>query len=459
MIKKFLVFLIYLAGICTIYAHSSFDMHYRDISCIFNGYGNDTAFKELSKEISSGIDSELPKLFKERFGKVPGNHRILGHGWTLNSSIPERILSELENTYPGQRAEFIDLWSKFAQKLTMRAEELTGLPPKQAKALATMMYDIHLLGDLEPDNTLVKYVLTPKEIVNDFNKNAEILFKNKPEHAKSISSKLLNTLKRSSNLEQKYVAQNLMDLLYKSHIGTMVKDTWSKTLKMEYSPDAVVSANQKASIRSLQQIEGASSKRFHKASLYEIKTKGPKGPYTKKTVGIITKAPFKGRNISLLKVLTPLKSGAGYGVLTFALSEGLSYYSYSNKRITESKFRNETFKNMGESAAVSTVTVIMVACGSNPVGWTVIAAGIETSMLYELTYTYTKTPRLVPDDFIGNFPDGTFENRRILTLSKDSKLIFEKGTNIVTASHKNILDITNKKNILEFSNRINIIDN
>ena len=129
------------------------------------------------------------------------------------------------------------------------------------------------------------------------------------------------------------------------------------------------------------------------------------------------------------------------------------------KRITESEFRNETFKNMGESAAVSTVTVIMVACGSNPVGWTVIAAGIGTSMLYELTYTYTKTPRLVPDDFIGNFPDGTFENRRILTLSKDSKLIFEKGTNIVTASHKNILDITNKKNILEFSNRINIIDN
>ena len=436
-------------------------MHYRDISCIFNGYGNDTAFRELSKEISSGIDSELPKLFKERFGKVPGNHRILGHGWTLNSSIPERILSELENTYPGQRAEFIDLWSKFAQKLTMRAEELTGLPPKQAKALATMMYDIHLLGDLEPDNTLVKYVLTPKEIVNDFNKNAEILFKNKPEYAKSISSKLLDTLKRSSKLEQKYVAQNLMDLLYKSHIGTMVKDTWSKTLKMEYSPDAVVSANQKASIRSLQQIEGAYSKRFHKFSLYEIEKKGPKtkGPYTKKTVGIITKAPFKGKNISLLKVLTPLKSGAGYGVLTFALSEGFSYYSYSNKRITESNFRNETFKNMGESAAVSTVTVIMVACGSNPVGWTVIAAGIGTSMLYELTYTYTKTPRLVPDDFIGNFPDGIFENRRILTMSKDSKLIFEKGTNIVTASHNNILDITNKTTILEDRNRKNIIDN
>lgn len=456
MIKKFLVFLIYLAGICTIYAHSSFDMHYRDISCIFNGYGNDIAFKELSKEISSGIDSELPKLFKERFGKVPGNHRILGHGWTLNSSIPERVLDELEKTYPGKRAEFIDLWSKFAKKLTMRAEELTGLPAKQAKALATMMYDIHLLGDLEPDNTLVKYVLTPKEIVNDFNKNAEILFKNKPEYAKSITSKLLKALKTSSKLEQQYVAQNLMDLLYRSHIGTMVKDTWNNTLKMEYSPDAVVSANQKAVARSLQQIEGASSKRLTAASLSKIQMKGP---YTKVTTGILTKVPFNGRNISVLKVLTPLKTGAGYGVLTFAISEGISCYSYSNNKIAEREFRDETFKNMGESAIVATVTVIMVACGSNPVGWTVFAVGVGTSIIYELTYTYAKTPKLVADDFIGDFPEGIFENNRIFTLCKDSRLIFEKGTDIVTAIHTNILQITNKRNILESNNRSNIIEN
>ena len=433
----------------TVYSHPSFDIHYDDISCVFNGYGQDEIFKELSKEISSGIDSELPKLFKERFGKVPGNHRILGHGWTLNGSIPERILIELEKTYPGQRAEFIDLWRNFANKLTTRAEQLTGLPPKQAKALATMIYDIHLLGDLEPDNKLVQYVLTPKEIVNDFSQNAEILFKNKPEYAKSIREKLFEVLKSNPELEQKYVAQNLMDSLYNSHIGTMTKDTWGNTLRSTYSPDAVISANQKYAERPLRQIEGVSLKKSSGSKLSKINN-------TAQTKGFITKIAVNGKNVSVLKVLVPLKSGVGYGILTLALTEGFSYYSYSNKKIDESKFKAETYKNMGEAASVAGITVILVACGSNPVGWTVLAAGIATSAVYELTYVYAKPTVLESDDFIGGFPKGIFENGPIITMGKESNLILVNDKNFPSKESK-IISTGKKSNIINLKNR-NIID-
>ena len=165
--------------ICSVcYGHGSASLHYDDVLCVFNGYG-DADFMELCKDISSGIDNELPRRFRELVGPVPGNHRILGHGWTLNEAIPKETFDKLVARYPGKEKEVIEIWRNFARNINEVAYLKSGLPKSQANALASFIYDIHLLGDLEPDNKLIDIVkLVQFLIFNIFCiKNDMIFFK------------------------------------------------------------------------------------------------------------------------------------------------------------------------------------------------------------------------------------------------------------------------------------------
>lgn len=421
------------------FAHN-FGGHYRDIECIFSGYGSDKSFKQLSKEISSGIDCCLPRLFQEKFGKLPPeNHRMLGHGWTLNNDIPERILHELDKTYPGKREEIIDLWRNFVKGLESRAQEITGLPPKQAKAFATLIYDIHLLVDLEPDNKLVEYVLTPKEIVNDINKNTEILFKNKPKYASSIKNMLFDTMKEGSNLEQKYMAQKLMDRLYKSQLGSMVDDTWKNTLKFNYSSSCIVNTNKKILERPMFQIEGL--------VLKEVNPNIIKKSNIKITKAAVLKYSTKGKTFSVLRILVPKSAGAAgpcAGVLTFVFSEGCSYYAYQKGEITEREFEKQTLKNLGEAVIVS-VAVAFSSLIPDPTRLTVIAFVSATSVVYELAWDYTQPTIIKPKDFIGAFPDHVFGRNFVTNLKRLNKTnqLF-RNANIVTNVNNIIIDDFNK---------------
>ena len=58
----------------------------------------------------TGIDHELPTMFREKIGGIPGNHRILGHGWGLNDAIPKQTLDYLRKAYPGREQEIINIW-------------------------------------------------------------------------------------------------------------------------------------------------------------------------------------------------------------------------------------------------------------------------------------------------------------------------------------------------------------
>ena len=171
------------------YGHGSAALHQDDILCIFNGYGDDS-FKELSELISSGIDNELPKRFRELVGPVPGNHRILGHGWTLDAAIPKETLEKLVARYPGKEKEVIDIWRTFAKKINNVAYLKSGLPRAQANALASFIYDIHLLGDLEPDNKLIDAVLDYRNLLKNIEHDAKVLFRKNPQYAKLIEKHL-----------------------------------------------------------------------------------------------------------------------------------------------------------------------------------------------------------------------------------------------------------------------------
>jgi hypothetical protein len=224
-------------------AHSSAKLHLQDEVAVFNGYGDCDNFKALVAAVSGGVDNELPRLFREKIGPVPGNHRILGHGWTLNAAIPKKTWEKLLKKYPDKKDEIIEVWATFARTCIAKSEELSGLPRKQANALASIIYDIHLIGDLEPDNKLIEDVLSLEDIVKNFNKDCETLFANKPEYAYAVLIEKKLAYAMQSELPYQEKASLVMDTLLKLKLGSMIYICWSKTLKFEYSVDASVNAN------------------------------------------------------------------------------------------------------------------------------------------------------------------------------------------------------------------------
>ena len=157
------------------YSHASHRMHEADIFAVFDGCDS-PLFRRMAKRISSDMDNELPRRFREEIGSVPGNHRILGHCWTFGDAIPRRVLDAIEGRHPGRKSDFVALWQTFANEIIDDVSQTTRLPRKQAGALAALIHDVHLLGDRTPDNVLVDYVLTTDEIRRNIVKSAGIIW-------------------------------------------------------------------------------------------------------------------------------------------------------------------------------------------------------------------------------------------------------------------------------------------
>jgi hypothetical protein len=288
--KRITIGLLILGVSVNAFAHASSSLHFDDAEAVFSGYGDDKSFKELFKVVSGGIDNDLPKMFRETIGPVPGNHRILGHGWTLNAAIPKKTMDKLLAKYPDKKDEIIALWAVFARNCIAKAEELTGLPKNQAKALASMIYDVHLIGDWGPKNKLLDDVLALDEIVNNFKKDCEVLFINKPVHSEFVSKKLDEAMKSKLPVQEK--AQFVMDALYALRLGTMLNDAWGSNLKFKYSADANVSARGRVSEKTAK----PDTKVVESTQLYRVSASGKihnstcqyyegKGPLTDKPIG------------------------------------------------------------------------------------------------------------------------------------------------------------------------------
>lgn len=213
-------------------AHPAAWMHEEDMVGVFARMKGGQ-FHETVDKISRAIDNDLPKSFEERFGKIPGgrvgNHRIIGHGWTLDGEIPKDVLKELEKACPGRKGEMLKWWSEKAAEYSKWMEKATGLPPKQAKALAGLHWDLHLLGDRTPDNTLVNRVLRVKEIEKNIEKNCTVLFKGRPEYAKGVEKSLRAALKAGGTESEQ--AARLMNVLQKEvPFSEMLSRVWGRVL-------------------------------------------------------------------------------------------------------------------------------------------------------------------------------------------------------------------------------------
>lgn len=359
-----------------LYAHESAALHYNDFKCVFEGYGDD-AFRELSDIINSGIDNTLPSMFREGIGSIPGNHRVLGHGWTLNDSIPRETLNLLAERYPGREKEIISIWQKFASQLQADSVRLTGLPKAQANALASMLYDIHLLGDLEPDNTLIKQVLSYDNIILNFEKDASTLFRNNPQYAEKIQKSLEHILKSTKGKDPQIISQALMDELQRLKIGEMLNATWGNTLLPKYSPDRVAKANEQIARRMLKRIPGVGD-----LGLNIEKNPTANNQFFDKTDN--SKIACPGLLTSDGRLLLAFKEGAETALMIVAIEGGIATYQYCSGAILKPEFEEKIKDAAIKGTVVGTAVGVTVFLGATPGGFIVL--GVGTGVYYITDY-------------------------------------------------------------------------
>lgn len=210
------------------FGHPMARMHEADMEGVFARIDGG-AFRETVDDISSGIDNELPALFHEKIGPIPGNHRIIGHGWTLDGAIPKDVLEELERVHPGRKADIIRLWKDYAKRVTARMQDATGLPAKQAQALAGIHWDIHLLGDRTADNSLVERVLPVRDIERNLEKNCDVLFKGRDGYSKAIRAAMRETLAKGGT-DADQAARLIKCLQDEVPFSEMLSRRWGRTL-------------------------------------------------------------------------------------------------------------------------------------------------------------------------------------------------------------------------------------
>lgn len=159
---------------------------------------------------------------------MPGNHRIIGHAWPLDGSIPKTVLDRLEEANPGRKKDMMAWWGKESKRLTDKMAQATGLPKQQAQALAGVAWNLHLLGNRMPENTLVQWVLAPPRIEKNLEDNFTTLFKGHPEYAQALGRALRDALQAGES--EADLSALMMETLQQAPLSEMLLRRWGRTL-------------------------------------------------------------------------------------------------------------------------------------------------------------------------------------------------------------------------------------
>ena len=371
------------------YAHSGIE-HRKDFFRVFNGYG-DLRFSTLSYSVTKGIDDGLPGLFRDKMkGPIPGNHRILGHGWSFNDSIPERVLGELENMYPGRKREIIDIWRNYVNNLSEEAVKLTGLPKPQAKALVGILHDIHLLGDLEPGNTRIDLVLQPKEITNNIIKNAETLFKNNPQFSQEIRERLLKVLLTNQGKDPQIVAELLSDEMGRLKWGDKLNHSWHNRLTTHFDQRRAGVALEMQNRRIAQRLAKNSGSTIQ-PSLKRL------------TVGDFGKRRGRGKICPAVitadgRIAAFISRAGGMGMLLISPELGISCYQYVTGSIRKGEFEKRIKEAAIKGLAVGSATAVAIVLGITPGGWVVEGIVFATYEIADIAIKLTETKHISAKD-------------------------------------------------------------
>ena len=170
-----------LTGAC----HPKEVLHFRDQAAVFGlGTRGASSFHVVCKAVN-GCDSALKNMFEKSFGArlTPNDHRYIGHN-ILAGAIPDTSIDYLfakarAAGFNGPRKDFAArlgrLNAKFKEGVVKVAMRELALNRKEATALVCILHDIHLLGDLTPDNSRIQTIPKYTEIVHDIKMKLEDL--------------------------------------------------------------------------------------------------------------------------------------------------------------------------------------------------------------------------------------------------------------------------------------------
>ena len=242
-----------LMGPMNAFSYGSAATHLEVTEAILGGYGGDD-FLDFFAVTSGAIDS-MADDFEAHFPEMrkkfnPWTHRLMGHGWSLDEEVSERVLARLEKEYGVPRQMVIPYCREYQEKIIRAATEMTGLTRDQATAFAALVIDLHQLQDLEPGNKAVKYVGRIENVTANINRHIAALLADRPEFAEMLQKKLSTVLNagRKDCLSEKETAKMMIDALVDCHLGTAINSCHKETMKLTYDIDRVVSADAKAAL-------------------------------------------------------------------------------------------------------------------------------------------------------------------------------------------------------------------
>ena len=229
------------------YAHPSAALHHNDIDVLLGGFKG-TPLGDIAYEISDSIDNEMGAWFRQKYGSVPGNHRLFSHGHTLGEAIPGELLDAINQKY-GKEAvdDVIRHQQEIAGRYLKKIMDATGLPRKQASAFLRQFSNSHLLGDLMEDNKLIDLVKDFDSICESEVKIVDDLFgKSNPEYAEALKSEIKALKKSSLPVAQK--AEKLTQLFGKHKVDAAINQAYGNVFKrtskpFSYSIDRAINRN------------------------------------------------------------------------------------------------------------------------------------------------------------------------------------------------------------------------
>lgn len=249
------------------YAHSK-DDHVKQMKEIFNGYDSDVQNSNDGRRKYGNEDWEEHSFYRyyERFtfeldndkkynkfnkpnkytlfwhvkrrlniaddNGVPGSHRDYGHCWIMGErtfsydarEILRKAFKKQGLAYSNETNSLVQCaWKEFYDRQYGIANTLLGIGEDRAKAFASIVHCIHLLGDREPGNKDVNKVLKVDKLIKVISEQAKILFEEKWSEA---DKKRVENAAASGSEAQK--AQAVLKAMTELKFGTKLHDKWGR---------------------------------------------------------------------------------------------------------------------------------------------------------------------------------------------------------------------------------------
>ena len=156
----------------------------------------------------------------------------------MGASIRKDMVSNLEQKHEGATGVVEDVWNNFCKRHYGYARILGFTGDKKAKAFASIVHCVHLIGDRERGNTRVDAVLPLKDLIKEIYEQAGNLFGE--DFGKRVKEELTaayNSVPGDSK-EKAEKAQAVRKKLVELKFGTELKKKYGKDIKCHWEGDS-----------------------------------------------------------------------------------------------------------------------------------------------------------------------------------------------------------------------------